>query len=78
MLGPAFAHVTTILAACMHLTEVHCGARLEAAAPRTHDEIGALADAPRCDPTRPEECLTYCYVMEDGSMVRQQNVTWSK
>ncbi|BDA47939.1 hypothetical protein COCOBI_11-1960 [Coccomyxa sp. Obi] len=43
--------------------------RLEAAAPRTHDETGALADAPRCDPTRPEECLTYCYVMEDGSMV---------
>ena len=23
-----------------------------------------------CDPTRPQDCLTYCYVMEDGSMVR--------
>ena len=35
-----------------------------------HDENGALKDAPVCDPTRPQDCLTYCYVMEDGSMVR--------
>ncbi|KAK9907559.1 hypothetical protein WJX75_005957 [Coccomyxa subellipsoidea] len=43
--------------------------RLEAAAPLTHDETGGLKDAPRCDPLRPEDCLTYCYVMDDGSMV---------
>ncbi len=40
--------------------------RLEAAAPKQHGESDAIA----CDPTRPEECLTYCYVMDDGSMVR--------
>ena len=39
--------------------------RLEAAAPTQHGESDAIA----CDPTRPEDCLTYCYVMEDGSMV---------
>lgn len=33
------------------------------------DESDALKEAPRCDPTRPNECLTYCYVMDDGSMV---------
>ena len=31
-----------------------------------HGESDAIA----CDPTRPEDCLTYCYVMDDGSMVR--------
>lgn len=30
-----------------------------------HGESDAIA----CDPTRPEDCLTYCYVMDDGSMV---------
>lgn len=35
-----------------------------------HDESGALKDAPVCDPTRPQDCLTYCYVLENGAMVR--------
>lgn len=43
----------------------HLLCRLEAAAPKQHGESDAIA----CDPTRPEECLTYCYVMDDGSMV---------
>ena len=44
--------------------------RLEAAAPKAHGESDAIA----CDPTRPEDCLTYCYVMDDGSMVRSAHL----
>ncbi len=48
--------------------------RLEAAAPTQHGESDAIA----CDPTRPEDCLTYCYVMEDGSMVSSISQALSK
>jgi hypothetical protein len=51
-----------------HLSVMLC--RLEAAAPKAHGESDAIA----CDPTRPEDCLTYCYVMDDGSMVRSADL----
>lgn len=53
---------------CIQNSDMPC--RLEAAAPTQHGDSDAIA----CDPTRPEECLTYCYVMDDGSMVRSQGL----